>query len=506
MSLIDEIAKKIEPLEKKINLAWWDLSTTGEQKYAEAFKEAKIALKKLFSSSELYSKLKNENEPGREREKKLLLNGFIENQIPQELIEQIVTLEAEIESLYTNFRPEVDGTHLSNNDLKKVLAESTDLSFREKVWKASKEIGSQVEEPVLKLVELRNLAAQKVGYPDFYSMQLDLQELDQHSLFSLLEQLKEKTDPLWEVYKGELDVKISRELGVEKLFPWHYGDPFFQEAPKQGHLDSLYAGKDIVGISRQFFSTISLDVDDILERSDLFEREGKNQHAFCTCIDRKEDVRILCNIRDNEYWMGTQLHELGHAVYDKFIDPALPFLLRTVPHTSTTEAIAMIFGRLSSDPEFMNRFVEKGAGQKSDQAAQNLLVFSRWVLVMVYFERDLYQGKNLKLNQQWWHYVEKFQWINPPPERDQPDWAAKLHLACAPVYYQNYILGEMTASQLKTFAPSLLTVEGGAYLKERLFSLGAKYPWDKTIEKATGEKLNPIYFVKDLTLKRAPLS
>ena len=36
----------------------------------------------------------------------------------------------------------------------------------------------------------------------------------------------------------------------------------------------------------------------------------------------------------------------------------------------------------------------------------------------------------------------------PRRPRTQPDWAAKIHLAAAPVYYQNYLYGELFASQL----------------------------------------------------------
>ena len=94
-------------------------------------------------------------------------------------------------------------------------------------------------------------------------------------------------------------------------------------------------------------------VEDILSRSDLYERERKNPHAFCTDIDRKGDIRILANIIDNTGWMDTMLHELGHAVYDKYIARELPFLLRRFPHLCTTEASAMFFGRLSHDPLWM---------------------------------------------------------------------------------------------------------------------------------------------------------
>ena len=79
-----------------------------------------------------------------------------------------------------------------------------------------------------------------------------------------------------------------------------------------------------------------------MARSDLRERAGKSQHAFCLRVGRSYpyDVRVLANVRDDAYWTNTMLHELGHAVYDKYIDPSLPYLLRTVAHTNTTEAIA----------------------------------------------------------------------------------------------------------------------------------------------------------------------
>ncbi len=51
--------------------------------------------------------------------------------------------------------------------------------------------------------------------------------------------------------------------------------------------------------------------------------------------------------------METMLHELGHAVYGKFIDKSLPFLLREPAHIFATEAVAMFFGRLSRDANWL---------------------------------------------------------------------------------------------------------------------------------------------------------
>ena len=61
--------------------------------------------------------------------------------------------------------------------------------------------------------------------------------------------------------------------------------------------------------------------------------------------------------------MNTTLHEYGHAVYDKFNDRSVPWSLREPAHTFTTEAIAMLFGRLASNPTWL----EQVAGVPADQ-------------------------------------------------------------------------------------------------------------------------------------------
>jgi peptidyl-dipeptidase A len=363
---------------------------------------------------------------------------------------------------------------------------------------------------VLELISLRNESARNAGFSDFYSMQLELQELDPTTLFDLLEKLEKITASAWDEYKTELDTNLAKRFGIsiEELMPWHYQDPFFQEAPKQKlDLDQYYAGKDIVAISNAYFESIGLPIGDVIARSDLFEREKKNQHAFCLCLDRKMDIRVLCNIRENEFWMGIMLHELGHAAYDKYIDQNLPFVLRKPSHTLTTEASAMLFGRLSKNGDFSNQHVglDKKKADEIDQlsrqqTAATLLVFSRWVMVMVHFERAMYQKTGIDLNRYWWDLVERFQGVNRVAGRNKPDWASKLHLACAPVYYQNYLLGEMFASQLLNKLSSSKSI--GDFLISRLYSIGDTMPWDETIAYATGEKLNPVYFAKDIGIKQ----
>jgi peptidyl-dipeptidase A len=327
-----------------------------------------------------------------------------------------------------------------------------------------------------------------------------------------------------------LDARLAARFRVTpaELRPWHYADPFFQEAPAEGvDLDRWFEGRSIEAMVTEYFDAVGFDVRPILARSDLYEREGKCQHAFCADIDRSGDIRVLANLRDTEYWAATMLHELGHAVYDAGIDPELPFFLRTNAHTIVTEASAMLFGRLSRSGAWLTRYagVPEDAAAEADAAlargrrAQHLHL-SRWVPVMAWFERELYRDPEQDLGRLWWDLVERFQSLTRPEGRDAPgsphaDWAAKIHFSVAPVYYQNYLLGEMLASQLQAH---LFDVVGGAgngeaawrryvadervgtYLSTRLYRIGRSTDWQGAIEHATGRRFDPAPFLAELQL------
>jgi peptidyl-dipeptidase A len=159
------------------------------------------------------------------------------------------------------------------------------------------------------------------------------------------------------------------------------------------NLDEFYEKKskeEIVRIAREFYQQLGLPADDILRRSDLYEREGKDQHAFCTSINRADDVRTLCNIKPTAEWMDTTLHELGHAVYDVGIDRSLPYNIREPSHAFTTEGVAMLFGSLAKTPSWIIRCTgadEARVGQVAaairEQRRREQLIFARWTLVML---------------------------------------------------------------------------------------------------------------------------
>jgi peptidyl-dipeptidase A len=317
---------------------------------------------------------------------------------------------------------------------------------------------------------------------------------------------------------------VRYHVSQSDLRPWHYQNRFFQEAPRVYEIDlnQFYQGKDPVKLSRDYFAGIGLPVDSILAHSDLYERPGKYQHAQSVDIDRSGDVRIICSVRPDYYWMNTMLHELGHAVYDYYGDHHAPWLLRGAAHSLTTEAIANFFGRLSANPRWLTE-VASVPKTETDRVADDCermqrleqIVFSRFVQVMLHFERALYENPDQNLNKLWWDQVEKYQGLSRLEGRDEPDWASKIHIATAPVYYHNYLMGELLASQLiETIGREVVNVADpfafdfagdprvGKFLVEKVFLPGARHPWNEMIRRATGEKLTSRYYAKQFIVAR----
>src|SRR5262249_13810577 len=145
----------------------------------------------------------------------------------------------------------------------------------------------------------------------------------------------------------------------------------------------------------------------------------------------------------------------GHAVYSsKNIPSTLPYVLRSESHILTTEGVAMMFERMAKSRACLEKLGLKVANPKEfdDAAAKTLryelLIFSRWCQVMLRFEKSMYENPEQDLNKLWWDLVEKYQMVKRPEGRDQPDYASKIHIVVAPVYYHNYMMGQLFASQV----------------------------------------------------------
>jgi peptidyl-dipeptidase A len=194
----------------------------------------------------------------------------------------------------------------------------------------------------------------------------------------------------------------------------------------------------------------------------------------------------------------------------------LPYVLRAESHILTTEGVAMMFEKMSKRRAWLEQMNVKVEDPKAfDETAAKmmryqLLIFSRWCQVMLRFEKGMYENPEQDLNKLWWDMVEQYQMLRRPPGRSAPDYGSKIHIVAAPVYYHNYMMGELFASQVhhtiarkvyKGTEPSSVVYVGnkevGAYMRRHVFEPGKTMTWNELTKFATDADLNAEAFAKD---------
>ena len=515
-TVADRIEERLAPLYTDVSLAWWELSVDANEENERRRVERETELSDVLADPQLFAEIKaaRPDADGLARRRlDLLHDAFLPKQVPSELRARIIELEASVEARFSSHRGQIGGKAVGDNEIKKVLRGSDDVALRREAWEASKTVGAAVADDVRVLARLRNEAARTLGYRDWFALSVATSEMDEGRLFATLDEADRATAEPFARWKQALDSRLAARFGcgVAELRSWHYADPFFQDVPAEGgvDLDAHFAGRDLVELTARTYDGLGLETRPILDRSDLFPLDGKSQHAFCMDVDRAGDIRVLANIVSDQYWMDTMLHELGHGVFNEGFDARLPWILRDC-HLVTTEGIAILMGRLASDGEWLEHVAgvdasEVAALQGALRAARaaELLVFTRWVLVMTNFERSLYHDPDMDLDARWWELVRRYQLLTPPDGRRAPDWAAKIHIAVAPVYYHTYLYGQMVASQLAATlgreCGGIVDREAaGRLLTERVFAPGLSVRWDRLIEQATGEPLSAGHFGRDI--------
>ena len=513
----------LAPLRNQVELTQWRAALSGTAKNFKSAQDAALKYRHALNNPKLFEELtKSFTDPGIQdlmlrRWAYLLRLEMAPFILEKKTVDDIAKREKKLEAKVTNFRPKVGGKLVTANRISQLMRGSGNIEERKEAWEASKEIGMEVADDMRELVRARNLAARSRGFPDYYRMMLELQEIDEARLFSQLGTFAARSEDAFRRMKARMDRLLADRWGIDAidLEPWHYSDPFFQEAPPifGADLDPIYQGRNTLDWVRSYYGGIGLSIAKIQSKGDYYERKNKSAGAFCTHIDRNGDVRVSLNLQENTHWAGVALHEFGHAVYELFLDKKLPHSMRRPAHISTTEAIAMFFNRQVRNIEWMIEMFNLTGPQIRDiekpleeEQRMQMAVFGRWCLVMIHFERGLYRDPDQDQQQRWWDLVERFQLLRRPKGReDRKDWAVKSHLVDAPVYYQNYLLGEWQASMIHNAMVRDLKLEEpvswvknrdvGKWLKEKLFKEGATWEFNELMRNATGNSVRPDEFL-----------
>ena len=315
------------------------------------------------------------------------------------------------------------GVEVDDNEIKRILRQSDDPAERREAWEASKTVGAEVADDVRELARLRNEAARALGYRDWFALSLSTDELDEGKLADDARRGRPGHGRAVRALEEPRSTRGSRHrFGMRGV-----GAPPVAlrrsvlpgDAARRGRSTSTRSSRARTS-SRSRGRTLRRSRARGRRRSSSAATStratGKCQHAFCIDIDRRGDVRVLANVVPNHDWADTMLHELGHGVYDLGYDDDLPWLLRE--HAPRRDRglgapLRRARGRAGVARAHPRRrcAAEVSASRAALRAARaaELLVFTRWVLVMNAFERALYADPDGDLDATWWELVARYQ-------------------------------------------------------------------------------------------------
>ncbi len=334
-------------------------------------------------------------------------------------------------------------------------------------------------------------------------------------------------DALLDLYEEGLTVKKCEDLfsivpKLSKLYKEVVGEehPLAEEKYDR---DAMYAlNKYVVHILGFDFSRGRMDV---------------SPHPFTDGIDIN-DVRITTWYHEKDFRrsLGAAVHEFGHALYDLQIDPALARTpigegVSTGVHESQSRFWENIVWRSRTFVEyFWNAistflpFVEDYGKEEvykyftvvrrepirveADEVQYVLHVFLRYKI-----EKELLEG-SLEVSEvpnRWNELFESLFGYLPPD--DAHGCLQDVHWSEGYIgYFPTYAIGSILAVQIRnamekdTGAPEQLVENGNfgiirKWLKEKIHRWGATYPPEELVKRATGEPINPEYFVDYLRRK-----
>lgn len=538
---LDNYNKTYQELYYKSSLAEWKLNTYIVEGDTLTKKLAQIASEELarFSGSTvnietarkyLKDKDKLEQLQVKQLERILYLAGNNPETAGDIVKEKIKAETEQVEKLY-GYDFKIDGRSVTTNEIDNRLEEENDLKERLKVWVASKEVGKNLKEGLIKLQNLRNKSVQALGYSDYFNYQVSDYGMTTEEMLALCKSMVKEIWPLYRELHTWARYTLAEKYGTEvpDMIPAHWlpnrwGQDWLAMVNVHG-LDINSALKEktsewIVQQGEDFYVSLGFKKlpETFWEKSSLYPLPAdagykKNNHASAWHMDLEYDVRSLMSVEPDAGWWETVLHELGHIYYYiTYTNPDVPVILRKGANRGFHEAIGSLIGLASMQKPFLVHRGLADANAETEEIqillkeALNYIVFIPWSAgVMTEFEHELY-ANNLspdQFNKKWWDLVEKYQGIVPPFQRGEEfcDAATKTHINNDAAQYYDYAISYVLLMQFHKYISDVILNQDphstdywgnkdiGTFLRDLMYP-GSSVDWREHLNKTIGSPLS----------------
>ena len=395
------------------------------------------------------------------RQVDVLHDWLAPNQVPAELRRAIVELQVSVESEFAQHRGEIDGTPVDDNEIARILHTSDDIEQRRAAWEASKTVGAAAASRVRELARRRNEAASALGWRDHFALALDTTELDEHRLFADARRGRRRDRRAVPSLEGR-PRRAAR--GIVSGAPSRISDrgttPIRSSRPRPFPTTPTSTRCSPVTISKPHRPH--------LRRPRARRRAGAGEERSLSARGQ-EPARVLHRHRSrrrrpralqrrrrtSDGWRPCSTSSATAPTSPRSTASCRGSCARCTPSRPKASRCSSGGSRATANGSQPSRTSTRARStRRADALAEarraQLLVFARWVLVMTNFERGLYADPDADHDTRWWDLVERYQLVRATTRTaTRPTGRPRSISPSAPVYYQNYLYGELFASQLQ---------------------------------------------------------
>jgi peptidyl-dipeptidase A len=418
----------------------------------------------------------------------------------------IARLENQLQQTITDFRFKTDDSVATRAQASNLLRQERNQQRRHALWALASQISSVTSSDLLRLVKLRNEEARLFGFPNYYSLVLHLQAIDEKWLLTSMNNLEEETRAPFE----EFIASAKKKLHVPEFGPWDF-DFSLREAVQLP--DKYFPPEEVFNTLHQFQKAIGFNTD-LLPIKEVVRDIPYG--GLSLAIRIPTDSRFLVNPTKGKGFYAVAFHEYGHSLKAVHTRAEYPILkgYEWIPGAQCAayeEGVADMHGEFTDDSLWLAEYTDLKPKQIERYIKNRgipTLYRLRRLLKDFFIEYQMYGNPDQDMAALERAMFKKYLLVDLDTTEPH-QFASSIWYTSYPCYYQNYVLAGMIATQLQEALTSKFGDQKchnrrlAEWISAHLYESGETEEWTERIRDATGKSLESGAYLRKMGLESA---